>query len=279
MPTLNRETIKANGWALGRVFTAGSAPTLVNLIPDKHKDDDSIYVAVTHDCSIINPCLSSEPYVEYLSARPIASENGHFVNARNIRRLHFQIEVNGSPTWYEASMSFRGFIDRQSIETCAPDEDYTLTNQSCLVLKRWLSNRYVSQTFPDRFNDLTSHLVANSKAPLIKAFNTEIGKACHSIFISLTPDDQDLPPEESYELTVLLLFREDIAIDIGRPALAEFGDRIKETLSSTRGLEPINVFALTDADATYAQIVKMTRWQLDYVSLKDDSEVIAVEHS
>lgn len=278
MSTLNRDAIKANGWALGRVFTSTSAPILVDLIPDNHKSKDTIYISVTHDCSIINPCLIKEPYVEYLSIRPIERSDGQFINARSIRRLHFQVEVNGKLTWFEASMALRGFINRHSLTECLPDTDYNLTDESQLVLKRWLSNRYLAQTFPDRFNELTARLVANSKAPLIKAFNRDVGKACNSIFLSLTPSDYDLPRGQDYEVILLLVYREAIVIDLGQEAIDDFAAEIEEILGAIEGLKPVKVFAMADSAISYDQIIKMTRWNLDYVSLKNDAEVLAVEN-
>lgn len=278
MAKLDREIIKAKGWALGRIFTASSAPILVDLITENHKSDQSVYIAVTHDCSIINPCLLNEPYVEYLSAQPIATENGQFINARNIRRLHLQIEVHGTPTWFEVSMARRGFIDRGSIETCEPDVNYVLTDDNHLVLKRWLSSRYISQTFPDRFNELTGPLVANSKAPLIKVLSSEVGKACTSIFISLTPDNLDLPVDQNYEVIIILVFKEKIAIELGQDALEQLAEQVEALLGAIQGLNPVTVFALPDSSINYDQIIKMTRWNLDYVSLKDDAEVLAVEN-
>jgi RNA-directed DNA polymerase len=49
MPAFDRDKIKANGWALGKVFSADSAPALCDLIPVGHKDADQVFIAVTHD--------------------------------------------------------------------------------------------------------------------------------------------------------------------------------------------------------------------------------------
>ncbi|WP_444921333.1 hypothetical protein ACJJID_02420 [Microbulbifer sp. CnH-101-G] len=279
MGSIDRDAVKANGWGLGKFFTTESASNTVNLIADEHKAGSNIFIAVTHDCSVIMPSLEKEPYLEYLSVSPIDKENGQFTNARNIRHLHFEVEVEGELRWYEATMGMRGFVSRASLDECSIDERYKLTDASMIILKRWLANRYISQTFPDKFNHLTRKLVEGSKAPLIKAFNTEIGKACNSIFISLTPDDRDIQDGESYGVIIALLFREELAIEIGRESMDEFGARVQSILESVDGLDPVKVHALAETDATYSEIVKMSRWQLDYVSIKDGAEILSVDHS
>lgn len=279
MTNLNRDALKGSGWSLGKFFTNDTAHDLIALMPEDHRHENYVHIAITHDCSVINPCLQNEPLLEYLSVQPINSENGQFTNARNIRRLHFQVEVRGELKWYEASMGLRGFIKRAPIASCEPDNNFSLTEESLLILKRWLANRYISQTFPDRFNELTSPLVRDSKAPLIRAFNSDVGKACNSIFISLTPSNKDIGADESYEVVLVLVFRTEVAEQIGRTEMESFGEQIKGLINTINGLDPVEVFALADSDITYDQIVKMTRWQLDYVSIKDNVEILTVEHS
>lgn len=279
MDNIDRDVIKGNGWALGKIFSNKSASSICSLIREEHKGDNCIFIAVTHDCSVIIPSLINEPFLEYLAVKQIDKENGQFTNARNIRRLHLEIEQNGEVAWYEATMAMRGFVCREKIVECLTDDRYSLTTESLNILKRWLANRYISQTFPDRFNQLTNSLVKGSKSPLIKAFNTNVGKACHSIFISLTPDNRDLIEDESYGVVIALLFRDEIAIEIGRDGIDEFGEKIKAILDSVKSLDPVEVIALAEFDATYSQIVKMSRWQLDYVSIKDGAEILSVDHS
>jgi len=278
MADLDRNALKAAEWGFGKCFTKATAPSLIDKIPDDKRDGDA-FIAITHDCSVISPSLSSEPYLEYLAAKEIDKCNGQFTSARNIRKLHIEIEVNGESRWYEVNMAQRGFIDRSQLEQSYPDNQFTLSADSLAILKRWLANRYISQTFPDMFNQLTGHLVKDSKAKLIKIFDSEIGKACHSIFIGLTPDDRDLVEGESYETIIALLFRDCIAEEIGRDAIDKFEVDVKAILATVDRLAPLEVYAMAESDATYAQIAKMARWQLDYVSLKDDAEVLAVDHS
>jgi hypothetical protein len=279
MPNVDRDAIKANGWALGKVFSIDSAPALCELMLDEHKNDDQIFIAVTHDCSVISSSLENEPYLVYLAAKRIEQEHGLFVNARNIRRLHLQVETVDGVHWYEVSMAARGFIARDTIVDCALDGRFNLSDESVSVLKRWLANRYISQTFPDKFNQLTSHLVKDSRAPLIRAFGSDIGKACNSIFLSLDPESIDIPEGESYKVLVVLLFRDERAVEVCREGMGAFADEVKSMLVSIDGLDPVEVYALAESDATYSQIVRMSRWQLDYVSIRDDAEVLSVEHS
>ncbi len=280
MEDIDRQAIKDKGWAFGKVFTCQSAELIVNRITSGNlKCKDFIYIAITHDCSVISPSLKKEPYLEYLCAQKVDKEDAQFINARNIRRLHFQIKHKGKDTWYDLSMGARGFVSRESIDKCNTDNNFLLSTENINLLKRWLANRYTSQSFPDCFNRLTGHLVKNSRAPLIKAFNSDTGKACNSIFISLEPHDRDLNQDESYTVDIVLLFRDEIAHKIERKAMDDFGKTIGGILESVGELNPVRVFSLAESDATYSQITKMSRWQLDYISLKDGSEILIVDHS
>ena len=246
MSNIDRERLIENGWALGSVFTSDSAPMLYGKIEEGHKSNDEIFIAITHDCSVVRPCLLSEPFLEYLSIKRIDDANGLFTNARNIRKLHLELKKNGEPVWYEASMASRGFVCRDSLESDCPDADYHIEADSLNVMKRWLANRYVAQTFPDRFNELVNGLVKSSKSPLIKAFSDDTGRCCHSVFISLSPDDRDIEDGESYDVTLVLLFRDEIAQGIGREALEEYARKIQGILEVVEYLEPVQVFALDE---------------------------------
>ena len=211
--------------------------------------------------------------LEWLLAEPIEKEHGHFLNGRNIRRLQMEVLINGTPTWVELKMARRGFIGREGLDELTPCDSHTLSDENINIIKRWLANRYTSQTFPDSFNGRIGGLVNGSKAPLVKLFNTKSGRACNALYLRLDPFGIELTDGQDYELTVVALFSGEPAMEIGRQGMQDFATKIKQCLEPVEGLGPIEVIALEESDVTYAQIAKMARWQLDYISLADGAEI------
>ncbi|MBL1458857.1 MAG: hypothetical protein COA34_013535 [Methylophaga sp.] len=276
---MNRDLLKSKGWRFASCFNDGVAALLCERIQGDHRIDNCFYINVTQDCSIINPNIDAEPFIEYLTAIPIPKENGMFINARNIRKLHIEIDVNGQVGWYELNMGLRGFISRENIDGCDPSLGIKLTPESERILKRWLANRYIAQTFPDDFNAKINHLLKNSKAPLVKIFDSDIGRACHSILISLDPNDRDLEKGESYDVVLVLLFSEAKAKEIGFDAMDFLANEVEKTLINIDGIGPVSVNSLSESSITFEQVVKMVRWQFDYISLANDAQIVPIEHA
>ncbi len=84
-------------------------------------------------------------------------------------------------------------------------------------------------------------------------FNSDAGKACNSIFISLTPDDKDSEDDEFYAVVVALLFRDELACEAGRNAIDRFGEKVQKIPDSVQGFNPVEVHALAESDATHSQ--------------------------
>ncbi len=86
---MDRDTLKSNGWKMGVCFTQLSCPELVSsMIDESHKQDESfVYIAITHDCAIINDSFISEPYLEYIVARRIPVLDGIYTHTKNPRKL------------------------------------------------------------------------------------------------------------------------------------------------------------------------------------------------
>ncbi|MCF6225419.1 MAG: hypothetical protein L3J22_03825 [Xanthomonadales bacterium] len=279
---MDRCQILENGWGLGQCFTSDSAPTLASSIDSSQQIENAIYIAVTHDCSVVNQRLAVEPVLEYFVALPVDTPpNGMLSHARNIRKLHVPILVNDIEQFFELSMGLRGFVSRQSLEICKTDDNYQLSIESKATLIRWIANRYTTQTFPDEFNRRIQPLIDGKKPPLKRLLESPVGEVCASIYLRLTPDSIDQELADSYALEVLLLFRDEDAKKIGYPAMDDFGNEIADCIQAVEGITPVNVTALSEKAASYHDVVKMQRWQLDYISLREPGRaaILRVEQS
>ena len=254
--SLNRDRLVQKGWGFGACFTHDSTPALCARI-NEVSPEGAFFVAITHDCSVVNPSLEAEPALEWLLAIPIEQQDGRCLNGRNIRRLHLEVSISKTPVWCEVTMAHRGFVSREELDQFEVCCDRAINLEGINVLKRWLANRYTSQAFPDSFNQRISGLVSGKKAPLTKLFNTEAGKVCSSVYLRLEPFDTDIPDDQEYELTAVALFSEEKAIQIGRESMQVFADEMKTHFEAVGGLNPVKVVAMDEADVTYAQIAKM----------------------
>lgn len=269
-----RDVIKGNGWHFGSIFTESSAPNLVASIPEDLKSEDGIYISVVHDCSIVQGSFTKEPFLEFFAARIITKLNSSYTNIKNIRCLHTTIIQNDEEAvLIELNMSHRGFICRGPIMTDCADPTLAFSVDDLNLLKRWLSQRYISVSFPDQFNELIGPLVKDKKGPLLNLLDSPVGRQCHSIYISITPSDRDLNEGEEYGVDLLFTFKEAIAEQIDDDKLDEFQENVKSCLNEATRINAREIIAVSEGDVDYPTLTKMVRWQFpDYLSLKEDAE-------
>ena len=271
---LNRNQIQSNGWELGRCFDASSTPELVGLIQETHKGVDAAFITVTHSCSLLHPRLDREPYLEYVAAEPIDSPNAQNTEAKDIRCLHLPLLVDGEQKYFELQMARRGFVDRSPLERCAPSDRLLLPVESKAILMRWLSNRYTTQTLPDAFDRRINPLVEGKKKPLRKLLQKAEATQMLGIYIDLEPPHEDLEDDQSYLLTVLLLYKDE-AFE-GAYNLQEYAEQVKICFSKAEGVDVLDVVALSEKDISVYRLRRMRRWQLDYISFRDAGDYVAL---
>lgn len=271
---VDRALIHSNGWQLGRCFDDSSTPKLFDLIPDAHKVDGAVFIVVTHDCSLIHPKLEKEPCLEYVAAIPIDQLNAQNTEAKDIRCLHLPLSIDGDSKYFELQMAKRGFLDRSPIEHCKPSELALLPNESKAILIRWLSNRYTTQTLPDVFDRRIRPLIEGRKKPLRKLLQKPEATEMLGIYIDLEPPHTDLDDDEGYQLTVLLLYKSEALEEID--AFDAYADQIKTCFSTAEGIDVQDVFALSDKDISVNRLRRMRRWQLDFISFRDQADEVAL---
>lgn len=269
MDELDRDKIKQNGWRFGVCFSEVSAPGLVSKLPAHHKLSEAIYVAATHDCSLVDPRLEEEPYVEYFLVRPLPEKNGNFTFAKNIRCLHLDILNHEVPQPYSIKMSERGFVDRASLGESHPDTRFTLPAPTKRILARWIANRYTTRGFPDAFNSRIRMVVEGKKPCLKRLFDKPESQQMLGVYLNLVPPDRDLTPTADYQAVVTLLY-EHSAMDTEekRGQLDAYAAEIKKCLSTSQGISVGGVLAMSEKDITLDNYRKLQQWQWDYISLR-----------
>lgn len=275
---LDRDLLKTQGWAFGSLFTCKTAPVLVSDMEEAHQESP-LFMAVLNDCSIISPNLQAEPYLEYLAVTPIAKLNNEFVLTRSPRTLHIElIDSAGNPYPVELSMARRGFIARDRLEAASVCTQYQCMPQQLTIIKRWLANRYAGATWPDSFNTSMAP-IAKSKGAFYRAMNSDIGRHCHSLYAGIDPNCEIEGNQQYEQVEMVAVIDEDKQAEFSDDAIDDFEQRVTTILMGVKQFARAQFTVMASHDVTLAHIQKMSRFQFDYLSLRQEAEIAELEHS
>ncbi|WP_206486452.1 hypothetical protein [Thalassotalea sp. G2M2-11] len=270
----DRDASIKNGWRQGSLFNSESSPLLYNLLPQQHKIKNAIYMVLSHPCSLLNANLDSEPDLEYIVCKQIEKLDGNATFGKNPRLLHINIQGH----LLELQQKYRGFIQKSPISNELPMIASLDFNDESLIT-RWMANRYITTALPDMFEFRLNKAKAKSK--LTKAFNSEIGKYCKSVYISLNEFIKDLSDDESYECSlVFVLSRDSYAKyveeeDNEQSSYSDFLKRISDIIDPVVGINLNRAMFVGEHRLTIEQVEsgKLKKWQFDYVSIGKEGEV------
>ena len=274
MSKIDRDILKSKGWKMGACFTRSSCPKLVESMKEVHSQDELlVYIAITHDCAIINPSLDAEPFLEYIVARPIGKLDGNFTHTKNPRKLHIELDIESSPTPFELNIIDRAFLDRELLLQNKPAQDVCLKDSQKATLVRWLANRYMGQALPDQFEKRIDPV----RDKLNKLLSKPEANGMLAIYIELDPRNE-LENDKNYALTVALIYEEPaLSILIDKASLDNYVKEMKAVFQKTSGINVSEVIPLSEKDFTLYQQRRMIRWRSDHCSFKqnmDDVEMI-----
>lgn len=271
---IDRDILKSNGWKMGACFTRSSSPELVSSMGENHSQDNTfVYIAITHDCAIINDSLVAEPFLEFIVARPIGKLDGNFTHTKNPRKLHLELNIQSSPTPFELKIVDRAFLDRALLLQNKPAQDACLKDSQKATLVRWLANRYMGQALPDQFEKRIDPV----RDKLNKLLSKPEANGMLAIYIELDPKNE-LENDKNYALTVALVYEETaLSILIDKDSLDNYVKEMKVVFQKTSGINISDVIPLSEKSFTLYQQRRMIRWRSDHCSFKqnmDDVEMI-----
>jgi len=271
---IDRDILKGNGWKMGACFTRSSCPDLVSSMDANHaQNGDFVYIAITHDCAIINPSLEAEPFLEYIVAHPITKLDGNCTHTKNPRKLHIELDFQGLSSPFELNIINRAFLNRNLLLENKPAQDVCLNGLQKASLVRWLANRYMGQALPDQFEKRIDPV----RHKLNKLLSKPEANSMLALYIYLNPIEE-LASDQNYTLTVALIY-EDAASNklIKKNQLENYVNEIQTFFQKTSGIDISGVVALSEKDFTLYQQRRMIRWRSDHHSFKqvmDDVEMI-----
>lgn len=268
----DREASIENGWRQCSLFNIDSSPLLYALLQQEHKIENAFYMVLSHPCSLLNANLKNEPDLEYIVCNPIDTLDGNATYGKNPRLLH--IDIKGH--LLELQQKSRGFIKKHLISKERPMIS-TLDFKDESLITRWMANRYITTALPDQFESR----LYKAKPKIAKSFNSEIGKQCKSVYISLNEFVEDLGDGKSYECSlVFTLSRNGYAKyveeeDNGSTNFCDFLNRITQIFNAVEGVTLKKTMFVGEHRLTIEQVEsgKLKRWQFDYISVSKNGEV------
>lgn len=158
------------------------------------------FIVLNQTCDCISEDLVNEPCFEVLPFEKIIdTPDSMLINGRNARRIHFQLEENGSPIWVSSRMTDIRFVPRNAYAKLAFSTLFSLQVKTLEGLISWRTARYLRPAFPDDFERALAK-------PLKK-----IGKICKKnenlivqILIALEPQTE-LEEGDYYEVSMKLM--------------------------------------------------------------------------
>jgi hypothetical protein len=230
--------------------------------------DDHACIVVTQSCDLVHHDFLLEPKVEILVARQLGDEpDGILMHARNPRRLHFYLSVDGEPVPFEVCAPDRFHFPRELLGEFAPDGNRLVEEKVLRTLVAWLIARYDRSAFPDEFQ----RRLANIKKDRLKRLFDKL-QTVREVFIALN-SWEELAPGADYRIGLAFVMSPEDYEN------AEIRARTEETIVQIAGLldgcEGIAVaddpMLRSEDEFTLSDARSMTRWgDFDYMSHRDD---------
>lgn len=81
--------IEKNGWKQGSCLYVDEATTIYTATQCMQEQlPAGLYLVLSHDCDILNPSLTKEPFVELIATSKIQQCNKELIAGKNPRQLH-----------------------------------------------------------------------------------------------------------------------------------------------------------------------------------------------
>lgn len=160
-------------------------------------------IALTHSCSILRD-VKLEPKLELIVARP-AAKNNAFVGRKNPRLLHMDLKVDGEAVNHEIKIIDRAFVDKMRINGIAKSPRYEVPEKDTLI--RWILARYNAPVFPDEFNRRREDGTNKTNKKLGTALGSPTAEPIVSLFVQVSPKEEELPLGQPYEVNAMLLIK------------------------------------------------------------------------
>lgn len=249
--------IRERGWRQGSLLEAAAA-THAGVNPGS-LDGAQDLVLISHSCDVVHHDLDKEPFAEFIPRVRVDAVDGNLTFAKSPRVL----QVAGGTGAYELTMARRITIPRDALAGIDPSGQ--LSDDECVVLRRWLASRYARAAFADEFNQRLRP-AQNSISRRLKAD----GERLSGLYLAV--DGSELPPEVTYEISIVGTMREadhEHAEDRLKCQHA-LNDVMGAIQDRCPGISVLDAVLVSESDVTLADLRVLSRWDYDSLSLRNE---------
>ncbi len=258
-------------WRQGSLLTPDSS---IELGLCEKNANDRYVIIISHDCDLAS---EKETHIEVIVGRKVEKPDSRCAHARNVRCLQITYEKTDSSqeTCIELTHSQRKLIKKELfVQKANLDLSLGLSPNEKIILKQWLAARYGRPAFPNSFeNRLRKDKNLEKKlSKILTPANSHID----GVFFDLGEDrSTELSPEVPYLLRISLVYY-SIGGPVARSVAEHCAINIKHLFHKIYG-PPANAnelildscHAVADTIFSLADLRKVDRWRLDYISLRE----------
>jgi hypothetical protein len=260
--------LEGMGWRQLGMVSAALVEESREFVPDHVQLIASdLVVVVSHDCDVCS-AQESEPKVELMAIQELeaSSLDGTLTNLKSPRVLQFAGDLISSDGetirdgFFEARAHRRWWVPREVLLGSPPEAMLVPTPPN--VIARWLGRRYDRPAFPTEFNRRISP-VDSKITDLMK----RQGDLITGLFLTLNTEEE-LGPEDSYDVVLLGLLREETADLDTRDKADELVAQSAAHLGACEGIDVKDYAVKSDAEISVADLRKLRRLDQDNLSYR-----------
>lgn len=271
------EWSRNNAWRQGQVIPQELARKL-DLV--KCEDADTrLAVVIAHDCDIAQ-LVGAEPELEIIVGRLVAQLDGNCTHAKNARKLHLPFAVEAGEVFVELMANAKKSLAKNLFIGTTPDPGFKLTAERHSILQRWLASRYRRAAFPDAFDDRFDR--QTKLKDKLTAILKPLGEHIVAVFFDVDDGEEvkRQQPEDTYTLDIYLVSntgddpaKAEAAVEAARKKIeAACRERLFVKDKGWQYIELRECMVISDQALTYRQSSMFKRWNIDYMSLREDPQ-------
>jgi hypothetical protein len=252
--------VEAQGWRQGSLLSRSALQTLA---AEQGFDggEAAMAIVISQSCDLTQRDLAAEPFAEVIIGRRIEKCHADFMYGKHPRCLHLPVQCQQGDEQTLALVPWqRRQFPRERLAEWEPDAEHYLLRADLQVLVTWLAQRYVRGALPDAFNNLLAR-----KRKRWEKLRKKLSGPVSSLLVELNPAGE-LEPGQRYSVNLLAL------VPVAQKASLEDARQVVRQLAElmeSLGME-VQAVAKAEDDVSYAVVRRMTRFPLEYLSLRGD---------
>lgn len=199
----SREQLLQDGWGQGVFVNLEMEGLVFNELPEISKsiiNGESYLVPLLYDCALLSEDFNVEPWVQCVLLTPCGFDPS-YAHARNPRKYHFPLLVEGAELFFEASSVGVLQLQRQVLLEGTLNQKVNWPANGLERLRNWVTRRINMPVFPDEWNER----IRPQEKRFKKLWKNNVFKDhCSEVLIQLS-DDRDLSAEEVYTVNIFVI--------------------------------------------------------------------------